>query len=134
MNISEDDPRPLTVTGGLPYFGGAGNAYTLLSVATMAQKLRANPGSKGFCNGNGWFLTKHSLGLYSTTPFEGAWQREAPSVLQGKIDAMEKMVVDEAPNGLGVIESYTVAHVAGRDLRVFSSVAWAKPVSVFARI
>ena len=115
MNISEDDPRPLTVTGGLPYFGGAGNAYTLLSVATMAHKLRANPGSKGFCNGNGWFLTKHSLGLYSTTPFEGDWKREAPSVLQGKIDAVDKMVVDETPDGAGIIESYTVAHVAGRD-------------------
>jgi acetyl-CoA C-acetyltransferase len=86
-----------------------------MSVALMAQKLRANPGSKGFCNGNGWFLTKHSLGLYSTTPFEGDWQRQAPSVLQGKIDAMEKMpVVDEA-NGAGTIESYTVAHVAGKD-------------------
>ena len=115
MNISEDDPRPLTVTGGLPYFGGAGNAYTLLSVATMAHKLRAAPGSKGFCNGNGWFLTKHSLGLYSTTPFEGDWQREAPSVLQNKIDALDKMIVDEAPSGAGVIESYTVAHVAGRE-------------------
>ena len=115
MNIAEDDPRTFTVTGGLPYFGGAGNAYTLMSVANMVQKLRANPGSKGFCNGNGWFLTKHSLGLYSTTPFEGAWQREAPSVLQGKIDAMDKMVVDEAPTGTGIIESYTVAHVSGRD-------------------
>ena len=115
MNISEDDPRPLTVTGGLPYFGGAGNAYTLLSVATMVDKLRDNPGSKGFCNGNGWFLTKHSLGLYSTTPYEGDWKREAPSMLQGKIDAMDKMVVDETPSGAGVIESYTVAHVAGRD-------------------
>ena len=115
MNIAEDDPRPLTVTGGLPYFGGAGNAYTLLSVASMAQKLRANPGSKGFCNGNGWFLTKHSLGLYSTTPFEGGWQRQAPSVLQGKIDAMDKMTIDETPHGSGVIDSYTVAHVAGRE-------------------
>jgi acetyl-CoA C-acetyltransferase len=55
------------------------------------------------------------LGLYSTTPFEGDWQRQAPSVLQGKIDAMDKMVVDETPSGAGVIESYTVAHVAGRD-------------------
>ena len=114
MNIAEDDTRPFTVTGGLPYFGGAGNAYTLMSVALMAQKLRANPGSKGFCNGNGWFLTKHSLGLYSTTPFEGEWQREAPSVLQGKIDAMETVPVDETPSGAGVIESYTVAHVAGK--------------------
>jgi acetyl-CoA C-acetyltransferase len=114
MNIAEDDERPFTITGGLPYFGGAGNAYTLLSVAQMAQKLRANPGSKGFCNGNGWFLTKHSLGLYSTEPFEGDWQREAPSVLQGKIDAMGKMTVEETPDGIGTIESYTVSHVAGK--------------------
>ena len=114
MGIDEDDPRPFTVTGGLPYFGGAGNAYTLMSVATMAHKLRAAPGSKGFCNGNGWFLTKHALGLYSTTPFEGDWQRQAPSVLQGKIDALPTLPVDETPSGSGRIESYTVAHVNGK--------------------
>ena len=76
MGISEDDFRPFTVTGGLPYFGGAGNAYTLMSVATMMNKLRANPGKRGMCTGNGWFLTKHALGLYSTTPPEGDWARE----------------------------------------------------------
>ncbi len=115
MGIAEDDPRPFTVTGGLPYFGGAGNAYTLMSVAQMMQRLRAAaPGSKGLCNGNGWFLTKHALGLYSTAPFEGAWQRQAPSVLQAKIEAGPRMRYDEAPTGTGSIESYTVAHVAGK--------------------
>ena len=115
MGIAEDDPRPFTVTGGLPYFGGAGNAYTLMSVATMMQKLRATPGAKGLCNGNGWFLTKHSLGLYSTTPVDGEWQRQAPSVLQAQIDAGPTRAYDEFPSGEGWIESYTVAHVAGRD-------------------
>ena len=114
MGIAEDDPRPFTVTGGLPYFGGAGNAYTLMSVATMMNKLRANPGKRGMCTGNGWFLTKHALGLYSTTPPEGDWAREPVSVLQGKIDAMPKLELDEAPTGAGRIESYTVAHVAGK--------------------
>ncbi len=114
MGIAEDDPRPFTVTGGLPYFGGAGNAYTLMSVATMMDKLRANPGKCGMCTGNGWFLTKHALGLYSTTPPEGDWAREPVSVLQGKIDAMPKLELDEAPTGTGRIESYTVAHVGGK--------------------
>ena len=114
MGISEDDFRPFTVTGGLPYFGGAGNAYTLMSVATMMNKLRANPGKRGMCTGNGWFLTKHALGLYSTTPPEGDWAREPVSVLQGKIDAMPKLELDERPTGTGHIESYTVAHVAGK--------------------
>ena len=114
MGISEDDPRPFTVTGGLPYFGGAGNAYTLMSVATMMNKLRANPGKRGMCTGNGWFLTKHSLGLYSTTPPKGDWAREPASVLQGKIDAMPKLELDDKPTGTGHIESYTVAHVGGK--------------------
>ena len=114
MGIAEDDPRPFTVTGGLPYFGGAGNAYTLMSVATMMDKLRANPGKRGMCTGNGWFLTKHSLGLYSTQAPEGDWAREPVSVLQGKIDAMPTLDLDEAPTGAGRIETYTVAHVGGK--------------------
>ena len=114
MGIAEDDPRPFTVTGGLPYFGGAGNAYTLMSVATMIDKLRDNPGKRGMCTGNGWFLTKHSLGLYSTTPPESDWAREPVSVLQGKIDAMLKLDLDKTPLGLGRIETYTVSHVGGK--------------------
>ena len=85
-----------------------------MSVATMMNKLRANPGKRGMCTGNGWFLTKHSLGLYSTTPPEGDWAREPVSVLQGKIDAMPKLELDETPAGTGQIESYTVAHVSGK--------------------
>ena len=115
MGIAENDPRPFTVTGGLPYFGGAGNAYTLMSVAAMVHKLRAKPQSKGLCNGNGWFLTKHSLGLYSTTPFEGSWQRENPAKLQAEIDALPKLQVEDSSSGEGVIESYTVTHSAKRD-------------------
>ena len=114
MGIAEDDPRPFTVTGGLPYFGGAGNAYTLMSVATMMDKLRANPGKRGMCTGNGWFLTKHSVGLYSTSPPDGVWAREPVSVLQDKIDAMPKLDLDETPVGFGCIETYTVAHVGGK--------------------
>ncbi|MBE8220356.1 MAG: acetyl-CoA acetyltransferase [Alphaproteobacteria bacterium] len=115
MGLAEDDTRPFTVTGGLPYFGGAGNAYALLSVATMMQKLRAKPNSKGLCTANGWFLTKHSIGVYSTTPFEGEWQREPIAQLQSEIDAMPRLKVAEAPIGAGTIETYTVAHPAGKD-------------------
>ena len=35
LELSKDDPRGLTVTGGLPYFGGPGNAYVMNSIATM---------------------------------------------------------------------------------------------------
>ena len=114
LGLAEDDPRGLTVTGGLPYFGGAGNAYALLSVATMVKKLRENPGKKGMCTANGWYLTKHGIGLYSTTPVEGPWRPADSPALQAQIDAMPKVKVAAHPEGEGVIETYSVIHPAGK--------------------
>ncbi len=110
LGLAEDDPRGLTVTGGLPYFGGPGNNYAMHSIATIMERARAAPGSKGLATANGWYLTKHAMGLYSTTPVLGAWTREAPSVLQGRLDAMAHPAVDPAPNGPATIEAYTVVH------------------------
>ena len=114
LGLAEDDPRGLTVTGGLPYFGGAGNAYALLSVATMVKKLRENPGKKGMCTANGWYLTKHGFGLYSTRPVEGPWRPADSPALQAQIDAMPKVKVAAHPEGEGVIETYSVIHPAGK--------------------
>ncbi len=44
FGIDPFDSRGLTVTGGLPYFGGPGNAYTLFAIATMAELLRKRGG------------------------------------------------------------------------------------------
>ena len=33
LGLAPDDPRPLTVTGGLPWFGGPGNNYTTHAIA-----------------------------------------------------------------------------------------------------
>ncbi len=120
LGIAEDDPRPLTVTGGLPYFGGAGNNYVMHSIATMMLKLRAKPGSKGLCTSNGWYVTKHGLGLYSTAPVRGPWKREKPASYQAEIDNAPHPAVDETPNGKARIETYTV--VNGRDGPDFSIV------------
>lgn len=113
LGIAEDDPRPLTVTGGLPYFGGAGNNYVMHSIATMMDKVRARPGTKGLCTSNGWYLTKHGIGLYSTEPVKGPWKREALVNLQNEIDRAPHPVADEKPEGRAKIESYTVMHGRG---------------------
>ncbi len=113
IGISLDDPRGLTVTGGLPYFGGAGNNYVMHSIATMVEKVRATPKSFGLLTGNGWYVTKHSMGIYSTDPFEGDWAREDPAVYQKELDAMAHPRFDPYPSGKGQVETYTVVH--GRD-------------------
>lgn len=110
LGLAQDDPRGLTVTGGLPYFGGPGNCYVMHSIATMMDLLRNNPGKFGLLNGNGWFITKHSMGIYSTTPLESEWRRENPAEYQQPILDEAHPPFTESPSGKGTIEAYTVVH------------------------
>ncbi|MCE9522715.1 MAG: acetyl-CoA acetyltransferase [Alphaproteobacteria bacterium] len=113
LGLAEDDPRGLTVTGGLPYFGGAGNNYVMHSIVTMMEKVRAKPGSFGMVTANGWYVTKHALGIYSTTPVKGSWKREDPKTYQRDIDGMAHPQIEARPEGEGVVETYTVMHDRG---------------------
>jgi acetyl-CoA C-acetyltransferase len=108
LGVAEGDARGLTVTGGLPYFGGPGNNYVMHSIVTMLDRMRAKPGAYGLCTGNGWYVTKHSAGIYSTKPVPGRWQREDPKSYQRDLDAMTHPEFVEQPNGRGTVETYTV--------------------------
>jgi acetyl-CoA C-acetyltransferase len=110
MNIPLDDKRGLTVTGGLPYFGGPGNNYVTHSIAEMMNTVRAKPGSKGFVSGNGNYITKQSGGIYSTEPPAKPFAPKDPKSYQAEIDADKGPAVTEHANGAGTIETYTVMH------------------------
>lgn len=107
----------LTVTGGLPYHGGAGNAYSMFGIAAMCEKLREKPGAFGLVTANGGYLTKHSAGIYSTTPYSIThphathWQRTDPAELQQRLKAQAVVLpVAVVAEGRGVVDSYTVEH------------------------
>jgi acetyl-CoA C-acetyltransferase len=109
LGLAPDDARaPFTVTGGLPYFGGAGSDYLTHSIATMVDVLRADPGSVGLCSGVGMHMTKHVFGVYSTSP-----GGEAPRP-QGRLPAAApgRGIVDRY-QGTATVATYTVLH--GRD-------------------
>jgi acetyl-CoA C-acetyltransferase len=110
LGIPRNDARPLTVTGGLPYHGGPGSNYPTHAIATMMDRLRAQPGSKGLVSGLGWYVTKHSIGIYSTAPGGRPWQREDPQRYQPALDEMDHPELATQANGAGTIETYTVAH------------------------
>ena len=107
------DDRPLTVTGGLSFFGGPGNNYVTHSVAAMVDACRAEPGSLGLVTGVGYFLTKHSAGVYSTRPPAGGYVRVAPAATQAKIDATPGRVPAGAYAGPATVEAAAVQY--GRD-------------------
>ena len=110
LGLALDDPRGLTVTGGLPYFGGPGNNYAMHSVATMMDRLRARPGSWGLATANGWYLTKQSVGVYSTVPPKAPFTRQDPGVIQRQIDALDHPAIVDRPQGAATVETYTVVH------------------------
>ena len=47
FGLANDDPRGLTLTGGLPYFGGPGNSYSLHGIAETVAQMRDRPGAFG---------------------------------------------------------------------------------------
>jgi acetyl-CoA C-acetyltransferase len=110
LGIAEDDPRPLTVTGGLPYFGGPGNDYSLHAIATMLDRLRATPGATGLVTALGWYVTKHAVGLYGSAPPLRPWRPADDGAVQAAATAAPgpRVVVDA--EGRGTIETYTVLH------------------------
>ncbi len=110
LGLALDDPRGLTVTGGLPYFGGPGNNYSLHAIAELVHRLRGRPGAWGLSTANGWFLTKQSTGVYSATPPARPFERQDPAVMQRQIDSLAHPHVTETPDGDATIETYTVVH------------------------
>jgi acetyl-CoA C-acetyltransferase len=102
--------RPLTVTGGLTFGGGPLNSYGLHAIARMAEVLRAQRGAFGLVHGNGGWLAKHAIAVYSAEPPRDGFRCEN---LQRELDAfpLREALVDW--DGPVTIEAYTVAHQKG---------------------
>ncbi len=119
LGLAQDDPRGLTLTGGLPYAGGPGNSYGMHALAAAFEALRDGRGEHALLTGNGWYLTKHSATVLSrqpgpptpaVAPDEDA--AEAPPRATWKAEPVR--LAGEA-RGPGRVETYTIVH--GRDGR-----------------
>jgi acetyl-CoA C-acetyltransferase len=112
LGLTADDPRGVTVTGGLPFAGGPGSNYLLHSVAAMVEVLRSDPGSYGLVSGVGMHMTKHVFGVYSTTP--GPLDPPDCLALQDTLDAANAPVeIVDVYSGPATVATYSVVH--GRD-------------------
>ena len=108
LGLAVDDPRGLTVTGGLPFFGGPGNDYSMHAIAETVQLARRSPGSYGFVGANGGVMSKYSVGVYSTRPAE--WVPDRSTELQAEIDGWASPVEAVVADGWAVLETYTIVH------------------------
>ena len=113
LGLDRLDHRGLTVTGGLPFFGGPGNNYSMHAIASMVEQLREAPGAYGLITANGGYLTKHASGVYSCEPYYESWQLPDFHALQSEVDGLKYPRFTERPAGRAIIEAYTVAFSKG---------------------
>jgi acetyl-CoA C-acetyltransferase len=108
MGLAPDDPRGLTLTGGLPFFGGPGNNYSMHGIAETISEMRDRPGQFGLVGANGGIMSKYSVGVYSTEP--GDWRPNNCAALQEQVAQVPKVPVTISPDGRATIETYTVRY------------------------
>lgn len=108
LQLHADDPRGFTLTGGLPFFGGAGNNYSAHAIAEAVQRARRMRGRYILVGANGGFLSKYSAGIYSTRP--APYRSDDSRRLQADLDAEPAPPVTHRAEGWATIETYTVLH------------------------
>lgn len=113
LGLDPATERPLTVAGGLPWFGGPGNDYGTHALAALVDVLRRDRAAFGLAHGLGWSCTKHALGILGGTPPPNGWRRVDGRAIQAWVDAQPRPTVVDQATGDATVETYTVVH--GRD-------------------
>jgi acetyl-CoA C-acetyltransferase len=113
LDLPTDGSRALTLTGGLPYFGGPGNNYSMHGVAEMVSQLRQQPEAYGLVTAWGGMVSKCAAGIYSPQPSSVDW-----SVVDTRVDTsgMPRCAIAAAPDA-GVIVSHVVNYSRGEPVQ-----------------
>ncbi|MEW5734619.1 MAG: acetyl-CoA acetyltransferase [Thermodesulfobacteriota bacterium] len=110
LGVPEDDPRDLTVTGGLAYFGGPGNDYVLHSIAETVSRIRRQKELIGLVTALGWFNTKWAVGIYGKNPAGYDWSFSEEPAIQKALDSEGLPDPVAQADGRLTLESYVISH------------------------
>ena len=112
LHLAADDPRPRSVTGGLPYHGGPSSNYMSHSISHIVSRLRAGTADTALGTGIGMHMTKHVAAVWARSP--GAirqWDDYGPQHWDHPSGSDDRHVVDHA-DGTGTLAAATVVHDA----------------------
>lgn len=104
LAIAPDDPRGLTLTGGLPFFGGAGNNYSTHAIAEAVARVREDRGSHALVAANGGVMSYYTTGIYSTEPAD--WSANDRYMIVPR--SQYKALVASGPFDAATVETYTM--------------------------
>jgi acetyl-CoA C-acetyltransferase len=110
IGLTDQDSRKLTITGGLPYFGGPWSNYSMHAICTAVNLIRENSSMKIMVVANGGYNTKQSFGIYGTELPKIPWNKRDDSEIQESI--LKKILPEaiEQANGQLTIEAYTIPY------------------------
>jgi acetyl-CoA C-acetyltransferase len=108
LGLENTDERPLTVTGGLGFFGGPGNNYSLHAAAAMAENISHGTFDTGMITSLGWFMHKHSAGIFSAIPRETGLRHFDLEDEADPLAGSAPEITLEQVDGTGIVETYTV--------------------------
>ena len=103
----------LTLTGGLPYFGGPGNSYSMHGLAEMWSRIRQHPSQYALVHANGGVLTKHATGVFSCLPSDIDWSQQGTGISSDGLASVEQIAEPEG----GTIISYSVNYHKGEPIQ-----------------
>ncbi|QFT76800.1 acetyl-CoA acetyltransferase [Erythrobacter sp. THAF29] len=115
FGLSPHDPRGLTLTGGLPFFGGAGNNYSAHAICEAVERVRADRGSYALVGANGGWMSKYATGIYSTEPADWSGNDRFETLEQPE----GGVKVAREPGASAVVESYTINHTRSGSDAIF---------------
>ncbi|MEM9668465.1 MAG: acetyl-CoA acetyltransferase [Pseudomonadota bacterium] len=109
------DDCSLTLTGGLPFFGGPGNNYSLHAIASMYEACLRKPDALGLVLANGGWMTKEAAAIYSKQRPGAFTPSTAPATPTQHIEPI-------LGPATGIIETYTLVRSKGAPRQVIAFV------------
>lgn len=111
LGLPIDGSKDLTVTGGLPYFGGPGNNYSMHALAEMTTRLRGTS-QRALVTANGGQLTNHAAAVLANSPAAAGaapldLQSNGPSIVAR--ETIPLVPVCDTPE-TGTVITYTVIY------------------------
>ena len=107
-----DLPAPVmpTIIGGLPYFGGPGNHYSLHAICEMVRRLRRSPENKGVVQSLTWHMHKFSVGVYTGSRPEVYGLSSAETYKYDIENRFPDRTILEEAQGTFMVETYVVSY------------------------
>ncbi|MFX0008006.1 MAG: hypothetical protein ACFFA7_02970 [Promethearchaeota archaeon] len=110
IGIEEDDPRNLTLTGGLSFFGGPFSSYSMHSIVSAVNLIQKKPSTNIMVLANGGYNTAQSIGIYGNKPPAKGWdENDYEEIQNSMINKSLQAPVVKAYGNL-TIEGYTIIH------------------------